>query len=114
VRTFKHASSESMQVGEIELIRWEQFGVDALLPFQAMWYSVPPGESSPADRHPEVELSLVVSGCAHVESDGRVVRVAQGEAFLLDSDEAHVVHNASAQPLRIFSAYWLMDQVRRG
>ena len=31
-----------------------------------------------------------------------------GSAFLLDSEEAHVVHNRSTEaPLVVFSAYWM-------
>lgn len=78
------------------------------MPFQAMWYTVPPRSSSPQDRHPERELSVVISGTAHVETGATVTEVAAGECFLLESEEAHVIHNRSAdQPLFIFTTYWM-------
>lgn len=108
MRTLCHRTSQHRAVGAVSVSRWEQFGLAPAMPFDAMWYSVPAGESSPVDVHPERELSLVVSGTAHVESGGRVTRVCGGDAFLLEADEPHQVHNRSAeQPLVVFSAYWL-------
>jgi len=79
-----------------------------MLPFQAMWYSVRPASSSSRDCHPEVELSIVISGTASVEAGGKIVDVTPGSAFLLDSEEAHVIHNRSAeQPVSVFSTYWM-------
>ena len=67
------------------------------------------------DRHADVELSLVLTGDAEVEVGGVVTRVNQGSGFLLESSEAHVVHNRSAsETLQIFSAYWLPDDVPPG
>ena len=107
MRTFERATSESSPVGVVDVVRWEQFGLDTTLPFHAMWYTVPPASSSPRDQHPEYELSLVLTGDADVETGGRHTAVPQGGAFLLDSGEAHVVHNRSQEmPLTIFSAYW--------
>jgi mannose-6-phosphate isomerase-like protein (cupin superfamily) len=107
MRTFDRATSESGLVQTVDVIRWEQYGLDATLPFRAMWYSVPPDTSAPRDQHPEFELSLVLTGHAYVEVDGSVTGIAQGDAFLVDSGEAHVVHNRSVDtPLLIFSAYW--------
>ena len=118
MRTFDRRSSRSSRVGVVDVSRWEQFGLGGTLPFDAMWYTVPGGESSPVDRHPELELSVVVAGTAHVEVGGVVRRVEAGSAFLLESDEAHVVHNRSEQPLTVFSAYWLnrveVEERRRG
>lgn len=108
MRTFDHRNSDSQAVGAVSVSRWEQFGLGRSMPFDAMWYSVPPGGSSPVDVHPERELSIVVAGTAEVESGGRVTRVPRGDAFLLDGDERHQVHNRSTdQPLVVFSAYWL-------
>lgn len=107
MRALDRVSSARVQVGVVDVGRWEQFGLDEVLPFQAMWYTVPAGESSPRDCHPEVELSLVVSGTAWVETATAAVAVGAGSAFLLDSDEAHTVHNRSAEVLVVFSAYWL-------
>jgi quercetin dioxygenase-like cupin family protein len=100
-------ASAKTPVGVLDVARWEQFGLDGVLPFGAMWYSVPAGQSSPQDRHPEAELSLVVSGTAWVETGGRLLPVAAGSAFLLDPDEPHTVHNRGEEPLLVFSAYWL-------
>ncbi|ONI69683.1 hypothetical protein BWI15_24325 [Kribbella sp. ALI-6-A] len=89
------------------MVRWEQYGLGATMPFQAMWYSVPPGDESPIDQHPELELSIVVAGTAHVLAGGTEIEVPHGNAFLLDSSEAHVVQNRSAdEVLTVFSAYW--------
>lgn len=100
-------TAESYVTGGVDVTRWEQFGLADTLPFQAMWYSVPPRSSSPTDRHPELELSVVVDGTAAVEAGGRVTEVAQGSCFLLDSDEPHVIHNRSDTPLRVFTTFWM-------
>ena len=108
MRHFVSESAASYTVGVVDVARWEQFGLGDLLPFQAMWYSVPPGGSSPQDQHPELELSVVVDGTAVVEASGGETEVAQGSCFLLDSEEAHVIHNRSdGTPLRIFTTFWM-------
>jgi quercetin dioxygenase-like cupin family protein len=92
----------------VDVTRWEQFGLDDELPFKAMWYSVPPNSSSPPDRHPEIELSLVINGTASVEVGGDIVRVSSGDAFVVMTDEEHTVHNDSQDgALLIYSAYWM-------
>lgn len=113
MRHFASGSAESAPVGVVDVARWEQYGLDDVLPFQAMWYTVPPDSSSPRDQHPEVELSVVVSGTASVETGGAVTDVAPGSAFLLDSEEAHVIHNRSAHtPLMVFTTYWMPGRSR--
>src|SRR5215470_2540659 len=108
MRTFDKGAADTYLVDRVTVARWEQYSLGGSLPFQAMWYTVPPDSSSPRDCHPEVELSLVVSGSAAVEAGGTVTEVPPGSAFLLDSQEAHVVHNRSTdQPLVVFSAYWM-------
>jgi mannose-6-phosphate isomerase-like protein (cupin superfamily) len=73
-----------------------------------MWYTVPPASSSPRDCHPELELSVVISGNAAVEASGEITEVPAGSCFLLDSEEAHVIHNRSPEtPLFIFTTYWM-------
>jgi mannose-6-phosphate isomerase-like protein (cupin superfamily) len=104
-------SAESYAVGTVDVARWEQYALGETLPFQAMWYVVPPASSSPRDCHPEVELSVVISGTAAVEASGDITEVTQGSAFLLDSEEAHVIHNRSPDvPLRVFTTYWMPPQ----
>jgi mannose-6-phosphate isomerase-like protein (cupin superfamily) len=109
MRTFDTAQTDFEQVGPITVARWEQYRIgDHVMPFGAMWYSVPPATSSALDCHPELELSIVVSGTAHVEANGAVTEVSAGNAFLLDSEEPHVIHNrAPNQLLTIFSGYWM-------
>ena len=108
MRHFASDSAESYLVGRVDVARWEQYSLQDTLPFRAMWYTVPPGASSPEDRHPEFELSVVISGTASVEAGGRVTEVAAGSCFLLDSGEAHVIHNRSGdEPLFIFTTYWM-------
>jgi len=108
MRVFDRDSATSMTKGPLEITRWEQFQATRELPFGAMWYSVAPGQSSPLDQHPETELSIVLRGDAEVEVGGVTTFVPQGSAFLLDSEEAHVIHNRSAtDPLDILSAYWM-------
>jgi uncharacterized cupin superfamily protein len=107
MRMFDRKGSESYLVRDIGVTRWEQYELGGTMPFQAMWYTVPPGSHSPRDQHPEMELSLVVAGTAHVEVAGVITEVGHGAAFLFDSEEAHIVHNRSEDtPLTIFSSYW--------
>ena len=113
MRHFASGSAESYAVGVVDVARWEQYSLEDTLPFQAMWYTVPPASSSPEDCHPEYELSVVVSGTASVEASGQITDVAKGSCFLLDSREAHVIHNRSAdEPLFIFTTYWMPGAVR--
>lgn len=108
MRTFDLITGESLFVKDLRVVRWEQYGLDRDMPFQAMWYSVPPGSESPVDQHPELELSIVVAGTAHVLVGDAVHEVTTGNAFLLGSTEAHVVQNRSADELlTVFSAYWM-------
>jgi quercetin dioxygenase-like cupin family protein len=98
------------QSGQVDVRRWEPFGLGDRLPFFGMWYSVPPGDATLRDCHPEVELSVVVDGTAYVEVAGEITEVPRGSAFLLDSKEAHIVHNRSGdETLTVFSAYWWTD-----
>uniref|UniRef100_UPI0007B17678 Cupin 2 conserved barrel domain protein n=1 Tax=Kribbella flavida (strain DSM 17836 / JCM 10339 / NBRC 14399) TaxID=479435 RepID=UPI0007B17678 len=107
MRTFDLVTGESLFVNDLRVVRWEQYGLGTAMPFQAMWYSVPPGDESPIDQHPELELSIVVAGTAHVTVGDTVHEVPHGNAFLLNSLEAHVVQNRSAdEVLTVFSAYW--------
>jgi len=110
MRTFNPSTTDFGQVGPITVARWEQqypIG-EGELPFGAMWYTVPAGGSSVRDQHPEPELSIVMTGVAHVEASGEITEVGSGQAFLLNSEEAHIIHNRTAdQPLMIFSAYWM-------
>jgi quercetin dioxygenase-like cupin family protein len=107
MRHFDRSSAESQPIGTVDVRRWEQYGLNEL-PFQAMWYTVPPGTSPAQDQHPELELSLVLSGTATVEAGGIVTEVPAGDSFLLGSEEAHIIHNRSHDtPLVVFSAYWM-------
>jgi quercetin dioxygenase-like cupin family protein len=107
MRHFASRSAESYRVGVVDVSRWEQFDLGDLLPFQAMWYSVPPGQSSPRDQHPELELSVVVAGTAVVEVAGELTEVPQGDCFLLSPEEGHVVHNRTGGPLQVFTTFWM-------
>lgn len=108
MRHFASDSAESYAVGVVDVARFEQYSLDGVLPFQAMWYTVPPGSSSPEDCHPELELSVVINGTAAVETGGQITEVTTGSAFLLDSEEAHVIHNRSdSEPVFIFTTFWL-------
>jgi quercetin dioxygenase-like cupin family protein len=108
MRTFDLIAGESLLVKDLRVVRWEQYELGGQMPFQAMWYSVPPGSESPIDQHPELELSIVVAGTAHVLVGGEVHEITHGNAFLLSSTEAHVVQNRSDDELlTVFSAYWM-------
>lgn len=108
MRHFASDSAESYAIGVVDVARWEQYSLGNKLPFQAMWYTVPPDSSSPRDCHPEVELSVVISGTASVEASDAITDVAPGSCFLLESEEAHVIHNRSTDvPLLVFTTYWM-------
>jgi mannose-6-phosphate isomerase-like protein (cupin superfamily) len=108
MRTFDNTTAKTAMVQDVAVARWEQYSLGDCMPFDTMWYTVPPGSTSPPDCHPELELSVVVTGSAAVEAGGRVAEVDQGSAFLLESGETHIVHNRSDdQPLLVFSTYWM-------
>lgn len=115
MRTFSSASARYTQEENLRIGRWTQYpGLDGL-PFGAMWYVVPPGEESPRDCHPEVELAVVVQGAGRFASErGDTVDAPLGTAVLLDSEEPHVVHNASSdEPLVVMSVYWMPGEEPR-
>jgi quercetin dioxygenase-like cupin family protein len=114
MHAFDRLTADTVSAGVVDVVRWEQFRPADGMPFQAMWYSVPPGQSSPRDRHPEAELSVVLAGTAFVETPDGVTAVQAGSAFLLDSDEPHTVHNPADVPLVVFSAYWPADEAVPG
>ena len=115
MRKFDKNAADTYLVEAVRVARWEQYSLGDRLPFHAMWYTVPPSSSSPRDRHAEVELSIVVSGSAAVEAGGTITEVDDGSAFLLDSEEAHVVHNrCTERPLVVFSAYWMPAELGGG
>jgi mannose-6-phosphate isomerase-like protein (cupin superfamily) len=107
MRHFVSDSADSYTVGAVDVARWEQYALGDELPFQAMWYTVAPRSSSPRDCHPEVELSVVITGTASVEVSGRCTDIAEGSCFLLDSEEAHVIHNRTDTPLLVWTTYWM-------
>lgn len=108
MRTFNSNSAISATVAPLEVARWDQYGLGGKMPFDAMWYTVPAGQSSHRDCHPELELSLIISGTAFVEAGGGITELPTGSAFLFDSEEPHIVHNRSQDvPLTIFSAFWM-------
>jgi|SRR4051794_29970379 quercetin dioxygenase-like cupin family protein len=111
MRTYQLGSGPNRPVGGVDVFRWDGYEGVAALPFRAMWYQVPAGGSSPADQHPELELSIVVRGDAGVEVDGGdPVEVRTGDAFLLEAGERHVIHNRRPdEPLVVFSAYWYAE-----
>ena len=90
--------------------RWERYEDLGDLPFGAMWCVVPPGAHGDEDRHPEVELAVVVDGSAVIESSGTKLDAPLGSAVLISSHEPHVVHNRSERdPLRLLSLYWMPE-----
>lgn len=108
MREFDNTMADTYTVGDVKVARWEQYGLRDLMPFDAMWYVVPPGSSTPVDCHPEIELSIVASGCGVVRNGDSSVKVCPGMAFLLESEEDHTVCNDSTdEPLVVFSAYWM-------
>jgi len=108
MRRFDSRSADTYTVGPVDVARWEQYGLGSTMPFDAMWYSVQAGQSSARDCHPELELSIVLSGTASVETGGSITDMPAGSAFLFDTEEAHIIHNRSQDaPVVIFSAYWM-------
>ncbi|GAA2343171.1 cupin domain-containing protein [Dactylosporangium salmoneum] len=116
MRTYQLSDGPNEPVGDVDVFRWDGYERAGAMPFRAMWYRVPAGGVSPADQHPELELSIVVSGDAAVSVDGaEPVEVRQGDAFLLEAGERHVVHNRRPdQPLVVFSAYWFEKENEHG
>ena len=111
---FDHKTINVDVIGDIEVGRWEQYGLGDLMPFDAMWYVVPPGSTTPVHSHPEPELSIVVSGSGIVRGGADSAEIRPGRAFLLGSDEDHTVHNPSPhEPLVVFSAYWMPAAIER-
>jgi mannose-6-phosphate isomerase-like protein (cupin superfamily) len=115
MQVLKSSSAELAPEFGILAGRWSQYAGLGSVPFDAMWCVVPPGGRSNTDCHPERELAVVVQGAGDVHAGGRAERAAAGTAVLLDSEEAHVLVNLSADdPLVVLSIYWRPgDQGRR-
>jgi mannose-6-phosphate isomerase-like protein (cupin superfamily) len=109
MQSFVYSTSHKDSVEKVDVARWEQYSATHGMPFKAMWYSVPPNAVSPFDRHPEIELSMVLRGTAVVETADGKRTVEQGDGFLLGSGEGHTVHNTGDEPLLVFSAYWMPE-----
>lgn len=124
MRKIAHADARLEAEFGIRVGRWTQYPGLGDLPFGAMWCRVEPGASSQPDRHPEVELAIVLGGTATYTvttrtvttrtadgtctADGGTVQAEAGTAILLDPEEEHVIHNGSPdEPLTILSLYWL-------
>ncbi|MFJ5533360.1 cupin domain-containing protein [Streptomyces sp. NPDC093261] len=115
----RRLSSESAVLTDeyaIRIGRWSQYAGSEALPFGAMWCVVPPGGSSAPDRHPEVELAVVVGGrAAFAVEGGEPEPTPVGTAVLLDPEEGHVIHNLSdTEPVTLLSIYWLPEDGTAG
>jgi len=108
VRHLIKEATESYAIGVVDVFPLDNYPVGHQLPFGSLWYTLPPNSTSKQDCHPEVEMSIVVSGTASVEASGEVTDVAAGGIFLLDPEEAHIIHNRSGdRPLMVFTTYWM-------
>jgi mannose-6-phosphate isomerase-like protein (cupin superfamily) len=108
VRHLIKETTESYAIGVVDVFPLDNYPVGHQLPFGSLWYTLPPNSTSKQDCHPEVEMSIVVSGTAAVEASGEITEVASGGIFLLDPEEAHIIHNRSAdRPLMVFTTYWM-------
>jgi mannose-6-phosphate isomerase-like protein (cupin superfamily) len=108
VRHLIKEATESYAIGVVDVFPLDNYPVGHRLPFGSLWYTLPPNSTSKQDCHPEVEMSIVVSGTASVEASGEITEVATGGIFLLDPEEAHIIHNRSAdRPLMVFTTYWM-------
>src|SRR3712207_9502472 len=105
MRKFDSSSALSDKIGFVDVARWEQYGLGSTMPFGAMWYSVMAGQSSPRDCHPELELSIVLSGTASVETGGGITDGPAGSAVLPDTEEAAALHKRPAMPGTSFRAH---------
>lgn len=107
-KAFTSATAQLTREYGIEVGRWSQYAGAGDLPFGAMWCVLPSGGVAHEDRHPEIELTIVVEGDAEVKTEDVTVPAPAGTAVLLRSDERHVVRNRSGdRPLVLLSLYWL-------
>lgn len=107
---FSRAAAGFEREHGLDIARWSQFAAAGHLPFEAMWFVVPPRSASLPDEHPEAELAVVVQGSGDFETADRRVPATAGTAVLFGPGERHTVHNPSAEPLLVLSAYWIPDE----
>jgi len=108
VQTFTLDESQLSHEYGIGIGRWERYAKEQQLPFDAMWCRIPAHSESVQDKHPEVELAIVLGGTAVFTVDGEDVTVEPGTAVLLSPGERHVI-KAADESVRILSVYWLPD-----
>ena len=93
-------TADTYAIGDVEVARWEQYGLDDILPFGSIRYVAPPNAGHPVHCHPEAKLSIVVSRRGVVRAGNDSATVQPGTAFLLASEEGQTARNDAAdQPL---------------
>jgi mannose-6-phosphate isomerase-like protein (cupin superfamily) len=97
--------SATKQLGEGISVHSMDFKKERL-PFQATYFDVLPGQSTPPDIHAESELWIVLEGRGHLCFEGQIYPLEQKDSFYFPSYTQHQVHNHSDDLLIICSIFW--------
>lgn len=97
--------SNTEKLAEGSSVHWIDFKKETL-PFQATYFNVLPGQSTPSDIHAECELWIVLEGCGHLFFEGQLYPLQQRDSFYFPSYTQHQVHNISDDVLIICSIFW--------
>jgi len=63
-------------------------------------FTVEPGATVPEHEHPHEQAGIVYEGeLTFLLADGDEVAVGEGEAYVLDGDEAHAAENRGSEPV---------------
>jgi mannose-6-phosphate isomerase-like protein (cupin superfamily) len=72
-----------------------------------------PHESSAADRHPDSEAMIVLSGKGTAECAGQRFELVPDDVLLVPGEMTHVMHNSSSEPLAWLAIYWVASEQPR-
>ena len=76
-------------------------------PFEIIYFQLEPGDSTPKDRHVDVEIWIILSGLGKLIYDEQEVLLSPHDIVHFTPNRYHQVFNDSQVPLLICSLSWL-------
>jgi quercetin dioxygenase-like cupin family protein len=76
------------------------------MPFQAAYFTVEPGCTSPVDSHSVREIWMVAEGEGVLTYDQEKSTIHAFDILYFEPPKCHQVSNETSRPLVIFSVWW--------
>ncbi|WP_187283626.1 cupin domain-containing protein [Streptomyces sp. t39] len=90
----------------LEFVLPDRFPDGPDVPVKVNWWSLDPGESTPAESHRVHEMWLVSAGEADLRLGDEVIRVRAGQSVFIPSDVPHQAVSRGPGPLVGFAVWW--------